>query len=278
MQVVMMRPPPQRMTAGMFRLFDRKPPIESSSIEWLFEHFAWAMDNFDAELFYRDTQLVEPNNRFFPGRADSVPGMAELVFGQVKDYAGVSHWPTRLIDHRSCPVTAFGPVEIQGALRGPRGVSPVQVEEAQRLQIPFNPQQVNNPEGLIASFAHVLAHHLGQMARTPPPAGPEYWPEITELLAIYLGFGLMFANSAFTFRGGCGSCYNPAAKRDAALSETEATYALAIFGVLKDIPPGQVTRHLKKHLRGFYRKAARDVALREETTRIANTLALSARG
>ncbi len=45
----------------------------------------------------------------------------------------------------------------------------------------------------------------------------------------------MFANSAFTFRGSCGSCYNPNATRDTYLSEQEATYALAIFAVLKGI-------------------------------------------
>jgi hypothetical protein len=142
------------------------------------------------------------------------------------------------------------------------------VEEANRLQIAYNPQQVNNPEGLVASFAHTLAHHLGQMAKTRPPSGPEYWPEITELLAIYLGFGLMFANSAFTFRGSCGSCYNPAANRHAALSETEATYALAIFCVLKDVSVPEVTPHLKKHLRAFFRRAVKDVQARAETARM----------
>ena len=258
----------------MFGFFNRKPPLEQASINWLLDHFAWALENFDAELFFRDAQLVEPNNHFFPGRADSVPGMASLVFDRVKDYAGVGHWPTRLVDHRACAVNRLEQVQIDGALRGPRGVKPLQVEERYLLQVPFNPQQVNNPEGLIASFAHVLAHHLGQMARTPPPAGPQYWPEVTELLAIYLGFGLMFANSAFTFRGGCGSCYNPAAKRDAALSETEATYALAIFGVLKEIPPTKVTPHLKKHLRAFYRKAARDLLVREEIARLKDAWAV----
>ena len=100
---------------------------------------------------------------------------------------------------------------------------------------------------------------MGQMAETPPPGGVQYWPQATELLAVYLGFGLMFANSAFTFRGGCGSCYNPAANRDAYLSEQEATYALAIFAVLKGISNSTVTRHLKSHLRGFYKKAAKEV-------------------
>jgi hypothetical protein len=92
---------------------------------------------------------------------------------------------------------------------------------------------------------------------------------VTELLAVYLGFGLMFANSAFTFRGGCGSCYNPAANRDAYLSEQEATYALAIFAVLKDISNSTVTGHLKSHLRGFYKKAVKEINQRtDDLTRL----------
>jgi hypothetical protein len=78
------------------------------------------------------------------------------------------------------------------------------------------------------------------------------------------GFGLMFANSAFTFRGGCGSCYNPQAKWDAYLSEQESTYTLAIFAVLKAIPHSTVTGHLKRHLRGFYKQAVKEIGRRSD--------------
>ena len=149
-------------------------------------------------------------------------------------------------------------------MRDPDGVADESVADERRLLIPYNPQQINNPEGMIATFTHTLAHYMGQMTRTPPPGGVEYWPHVTELLAVYLGFGLMFANSAFTFRGGCGSCYNPNTNRDAYLSEQEATYALAIFAVLKGIPNSSVTGHLKSHLRGFYRKAVKEINQRKD--------------
>jgi hypothetical protein len=244
----------------MFSLFANKPLLEEPATQWLLHGFAWALKNFDAELFYRDTVLVLPSNQYFPGRADSIQGMAELIFERVKRYAGVTHWPTRLVEQSSCPLIEPQRVEIKGALRGPEGKVDESVADAHRLLIPFNAQQLNNPEGMIASFAHVLAHYLAQMAQEPPPGGVEYWPHITELLAIYLGFGLMFANSAFTFRGGCGSCYNPHAKRDAYLSEYEATYALAIFALLKEIPNSALTPHLKKHLRGFYKRSVKQIS------------------
>ncbi len=243
----------------MFGLFGNRPVLESASSQWLLDAFAWSLENFDADFFYRDTVLVLPSNEFFPGRADSAQAMAELIFARVKAYAGVAHWPTRVADYSACAIPAQPQIEIDGRLRDPAGQPPVTVTEQNSLLIPYNPQQIGNPEGLIASFAHALAHYLGQMARTPPPGGGEYWPHATELLAVYLGFGLMFANSAYTFRGGCGSCYNPRANRDAYLSEPQSVYALAIFGVLKNLPEKEVTRHLKGHLRGLYRKAAREI-------------------
>jgi hypothetical protein len=253
----------------MFDLFNHQPVLSEPSSQWLFDGFAWSLENFDASLFYQHAVLVLPTNEFFPGRVDSTQGMANLIFDQVKGYAGISHWPTLVREQNSCSLIQSPQVEIKGALRGPEGYLDESVPDSQRLQIPYNPQQISNPEGMIASFAHTLAHYLGQMAKEPPPGGVEYWPQITELLAVFLGFGVMFANSAFTFRGGCGSCYNPNANRDAYLSEQEATYALAIFAVLKEIPNSSVTGHLKKHLRGFYKKAVKEIQQRsEELTRL----------
>jgi hypothetical protein len=248
----------------MFGLFNNKPLLDPTSRQWLLDAFAWSLKHFDADLFYADTRLVLPTNECFPGRVDSVAGMANLIFDQVKAYAAVSHWPTKLVDATLCPVSQLAQAEIKGALRGPNGISNPSVAEEHRLQIAYNPQQINNPEGMIASFAHVLAHHLAQTADEPPPGGPHYWPQATELLAVYLGFGLMFANSAFTFRTGCGSCYNPNAVRDAYLTEYEATYALAIFARLQGLPASAVTGHLKKHLRGFYKKALKETQVNNQ--------------
>ncbi len=244
----------------VFGLFNKQPVIDPSSSEWIFAAYGWALQNFDADLFYSDTVLVCPTNEFFPDTVSSVHGMAESIFDRVKLYAGISHWPTLVQDQRMCQLIESQQVLIQGALRGPGGVTDASVEDSRRLVIPYNPQQINNPEGMIATYAHIVSHHMGQMVETPPPGGVDYWPQATEVLAVFLGFGLLFANSAYNFRGGCGSCYNPYAQRDAYLSETEATYALALFCVLKGVTNSDVTPHLKRHLRGFYRKAVVEIS------------------
>jgi len=248
----------------MFGLFENKPLLEESQSQWLFDSFAWALENFDADYFYNHTVLVLPTNQFFPGRVESEQGMAELIFDKVKSYAGISHWPTLVVDQSICALPGADKFEITGSLRDPDGQIDESIANERRLQIPYNSQQISNPEGMIASFAHTTAHYLGQMAKQPPPGGVEYWPHVTEVLASYLGFGLMFANSAYTFRGSCASCYNPNANRNAYLSEQQSTYALAIFAVLKGIPNSEVTVHLKSHLRGFYKKAVKQINQRTQ--------------
>ncbi|MBL1260343.1 MAG: hypothetical protein COB33_007425 [Thiotrichaceae bacterium] len=77
------------------------------------------------------------------------------------------------------------------------------------------------------------------------------------------GFGLMLANTVTPHRGGYGSCRSPAMERVGNLAEREVAYALAIFCVLKEVSEKKVTRHLKKTLKGFFKKALKDAGGRE---------------
>lgn len=247
-------------------LFARRELLAEDTVEWLFDNFAWALRNFDRTVFFNETILVIPSNRHFPGRVDSVEGMARLIFEQVKAYAGMKHWPCRLIDQSriSEPPPAAN-IQIHGSIRGADGLES-DVDDVHKLLIAYNPHQINNPEAMIASYAHTLAHYLGSMAQEPPPGGEELWPQITEILAVFMGFGTMFANSASVFRGGCGSCHNPLAERRAFLSQDEVTYALALFCVLKEVPNKDVLPHLKKHLRGLFKNAVKE--LRQKNTEL----------
>jgi hypothetical protein len=75
----------------------------------------------------------------------------------------------------------------------------------------------------------------------------------------------MMANSANTAKiRSCGSCSGPAVERSNALSQYDITYALAIFSCLKNIPSKEVMVNLKKSLRPFYKKAAKEVMNKKE--------------
>jgi hypothetical protein len=241
------------------RLLKPKACLDEESTLWLFDTFAWALRNLDARVFYDETILVTPSNQHFPGTENSAHGMANLIFDQVKEHAGLKHWPTRLTSMAEGRPAESPKIEILGALRGSKGVMPAE-EVLHRLHIAYNPDQLRDPEVLIADYAHVLAHYLGTMSREAPPGGAQNWPHITEVVAVFMGFGLMMANSANTAKiRSCGSCSGPAVERSNALSQYDITYALAIFSCLKEIPSKEVLANLKKSLRPFYKKAAKEV-------------------
>jgi len=206
--------------------------------------------------------------------------MANLIFDQVKRYAGMAHWPTRLInlEQSKGEVPSNLPIVIDGALRGKNANMQEQSMTLQAVNSPsalfvgnypqpkssinfsYHPQQLKSPEGIIAHFAHGLSHHLAATAKVPPPGGADYRPMAGELTGIFMGFGIMFANSAVIARaggcGGCGGAQSPV--RQVFLSEQEATYALAVFCHLKSIDGSNATKHLKKHLRRFFKAALKD--------------------
>jgi hypothetical protein len=133
-------------------------------------------------------------------------------------------------------------------------------DQAECIQISYLPSQVNQPQDLISSFAQQLATLLVLYHPILPPGGKDFIPQATDVLACVLGFGVIFTNTAYQFRGGCGSCNNPAANRKSALPEHEMCYALALFCYLKQVPVATVLPQLKSHLRGVYKKMAKEIA------------------
>ncbi len=239
------------------------PVLDEESVQWLFDVYEWALESFDAQLFFKRSILVIPSNRYFPGTAASAEEMAQIIFDKVREYAGLKHWPCRLTTDQSC-LTQPARLIVQGtSLRTMEAAIADSQEQDEALAILYDPRQVTNPEAIIASFSHTLAHYLGSMAQTRPPGGEDNWPHITEVLAVFMGFGLMFANSAFEYRNlTCGSCQPQKVQRQSFLSQYDISYALAIFAVLKDIPLKEVSPNIKKSLRSYFKKAYKDVQKR----------------
>jgi hypothetical protein len=129
----------------------------------------------------------------------------------------------------------------------------------QPLFVFYNPQQTLKPEDMSASYAHVIAQHLIIQSTLPPPGGMQFFAEASEVLASMMGFGVLLSNSAYTFRGGCGSCYNAMANRQPALTELDSVFTLALFCRLKGIGHKEATMHLKKHLRPSYKQAIKQI-------------------
>lgn len=246
-----------------FALFQSKPPLDEASIEWLFAYFQWALQHADARVFRERTLLVTPTNEHYPGRENSVHGMAKLIFERTLGYAGMSHWPLRLAEPLGAQLVAPPQVKIPGALRGPEGAAADKT--AAPIPIAYDARMLNDPEAMIAGYAQALSHYLMQAIGEEPPGGMENWPHGCEVMGVFLGFGVMFANTAFRFKGSsCGSCAGPVVERQVFLSQFDITYALALFCTLKGIPARAALKHLKSPLKSHFKQCMRDIAGRTE--------------
>lgn len=240
------------------KLFKRDALLPEETIEWLFQGFSWALQRYGSDVFYRDAVLVEPTNHFFPGKGESIEEMATLILSHVKRHAGLDYLPCRVVNHREFGQSPLALANMQQVIQG------LQTGDGTALTMLYEPQQVGNPNAMVANYAHALAYHLGSMVDAPAHCDETQWPHLMELLAVYMGFGIMFVNTARPkVIAGCGSCGNPAMERKGAMDELEIVYTLAIFCVLKDIPARQASVHLKSHLKPLLKKAINDVSERK---------------
>ncbi len=232
--------------------FNRQPELlDNDSVVWMFDVFDWAFANFGNYTLPGDKVLIFPSNDHFPGRETSVEGMAALIFSQVKDYLGIPSLACDLQNEHGISHSEF--------LRSD-GTELLAVTGTEPIVFTYHSHTLNNPEVLIATFVHQVAYYIIGSAHNPPPGGKENWPHTAELLAVFMGFGVIMANTANTQKiRSCSSCSGPAVERESFLSQYDVTYALAIFCALKHIPVKIVIPHLKKTLRTFYKKAYKDI-------------------
>lgn len=240
------------MLSILANLIKSTPDLDQASQDWAIQTFSWALDNFETTVFQQESQLILPTNEFYPGRVSSIHEMAQAIFDKTLVYVGMQHWPLKLVAPDAYQPDHGIHFNFFDHIRGAE--AKLSTEPSQKIQITYNPNQVNQPQDLVASFVQVLAAILIGYNKKLPPGGEDCLPKAIDLVACFMGFGVIFANTAYQFKGGCGSCYNPYANRQVALNENEVINVLALFSLLKNIRVKQVKPHLKSHLRSGFTK------------------------
>jgi len=259
--------------------FKPKPVIDESSKEWIFDTFSWCMQQLDGDFFKKNSELILPTNRFYPGSSTSIKEMADTIFANTTKYAGMTQWPIKLVDADSFAAKQIPQLTFQSRLRGEAASISIQGSEDASttisykvegavvadlntdIEIAFHSSQLNQPQDLIAYLVQIQAGILVDQHGILPPGGKEVLPQTIDLVACFMGFGVIFANTAYQFKGGCGSCNNRNLNRQAALPELETVYALALFCVIKGIEIKTVKKELKSHLYKPFRQAHKEVSL-----------------
>ena len=233
-----------------FNLHKSEPLLDEPSVLWLLDVFQWAMRNVHLGDNIHRPVLIIPTNEHFPGNAENANAMAQLIFSQVKDYAGVSGLPFALqSDDASLALQDTGQLPS----------SQEHVFE-NTLPIAYSRTMLHDPEVFIASSVQQIAFHIIINSQESPPGGDENWPHAAEVLATFLGFGVIMANTANTQKiRSCGSGSGPGIQRSAFLSQYDLSYALAIFCILNDVRINEANRYLKKSLRRYFAKSIREL-------------------
>jgi hypothetical protein len=130
------------------------------------------------------------------------------------------------------------------------------------VQITYVPALLANPERLIATFAHELAHYLLATAPSAPPCADDEHEFLTDLTATYLGFGVFMANSVLDFAPmQDGTLHGWRMGRSGYLPEQDLVFATALFIAVKELDPSPACQCLKPHLAKMLKRTLRDLAL-----------------
>ncbi len=249
----------------MLGLFKSKSLLDPDTVDWIFAMFSWALRNFGTDVFYDVTILVTPSNRHFPDKVTEPGEVAVSTFQRVRAHAGMDQWQCTLIAQEPDTDTRIGAtISIENAPRGPAGTFSVSRtdDDKSKVVISFNPELVRYPEALVATFAHELAHYLAATCQELSPGGEEYHEHATDLLAVFLGFGIFQANNAFHFQQFTdGNLQGWSYRRLGYLSQYELVYTLALFCALKEINYKTVHRYLKDPLCSYYKKAIKEIRM-----------------
>lgn len=243
----------------MFSIFGKKTLLGQELTEWQFDVFAWLLRHTGGLTAFRQRRLILPTPAFFPQRNERGHAFAEAIFGQVRGHAGMDDWPCAVHPQDDDPDPLVGrALLIQGAPQSPAGTYRGTEEGA---LITYHPRQLGDPMALIATFAHELAHYRTARFAEPPPGGWEVWEPVTDLAAVFLGFGIFLANTHFRFsQHGDGQTMGWRSRRQGYLSEPEILHMHAIFTNLLELPLAATTAHLKPSLRGIFKRLCREVA------------------
>lgn len=241
---------------GFMWPFARKRIVDNDTAAWHRENFTWLIEQFGPEAFAK-TKLVLPKPGYFPSEGEKDHALASRIFNRVKAYCGMTAWEVDLVVDNN-PLAEQSPVSAamvapQKHALGTFGVA------GNRIQISYVPSLLSRPEQLIATFAHELAHYLLATAREAPPCEDDEKEFLTDLTAVYLGFGVFLANARFTFETlQSGNMHGWRWSRSGYLPEADLIFALALFLEAKACDPADAIACLKPHLAGMLRRAVKE--------------------
>jgi hypothetical protein len=239
--------------------FARKLIVDNETAAWHVENFAWLVRQFGGADGLAKSKLVLPKPGYFITESETGHAFALRVFDQVKAYCGMADWAADLVADDN-PLAERTPISLvtvapQKHALGTFGSA------GNRIVISYVPALLKRPDHLIATLAHELAHYLLATARQAPPCEPDEREFLTDLTAVFLGFGVFLANARFQHEAfHDGTLQGWRISHSGYLPEADLIFALALFIWSKGIDPSRALNCLKPHLGTMLRRTLRHFA------------------
>lgn len=255
--------------------FGPKRALSADEWEWHLAAFKWLDETIGAGEPRQP--LVTPTVDFFPpSRSKGAERAAELL-DQVQCAAAMeqANWPVRLAfagDDRPHHVPVAQGMALFNPGQGIAGTFQTEEVESGGWQavITLSPVQLESEMGAIATLAHELAHYLLATVERPVPGGEDCHELLTDLTAVYMGFGIFLGNSArhsAIVADDGGQWFQSGWQ--GYLSERALMTALTIQETLAGRDPLAACAWLKPHLAKDVKLAARYIARRDLAADIA---------
>jgi len=233
----------------MFGWFQPHCPLGTQEKVWVESRMSWLASALGGQRML-EARVIEPTDEFFPDHYDHTPAAVQRIFARLLTYMQVDSARVGVV------------VRDDWTDRDPLG----QYHQGQPSSIELNPSQLQDPESLVGTLVHELAHEilLGGVLLTE---NNEDLERLTDLLPAFLGLGIFCANSAFrekTLREGRFSWWS--VHKQGYLPMRMHAYGLALFAFAREETLPRWAEHLRLDIREPMFKGLRFLEKTDDTT------------
>ncbi|MEM7057572.1 MAG: hypothetical protein AAF557_08280 [Pseudomonadota bacterium] len=246
--------------------------IDDDTAEWVEEGFNWLIRTYGAEAYFVETQLILPTRDFFQSPGGTGHEAALAVFDEVRGHMGMSNWSCELIRQDADPDAHVAQgLSVQDVEQSPGGTFGY---DGEGFTITYSPNLMKQPLSFLNMLSHELAHYLLAADVENAPGGADAHEVMTDLAAIYAGFGVIQLEGGMIATG----YQNPfeigwQIGNLGYLSSEVRAYALALFVLSKQIDPKIAASHLSTDKAKLFRGGLRMLDRRSDSVRRIRALA-----
>ncbi len=240
-------------------LFSKSPPFDPARIDWLFDSFAWLLSNYGGhESFLRTYHLVLHSQKDFPISNAGHPRYEKSVLQAVMKHMGMGDWAINLVQMSEADDMEFeadtSDLSMNYSADGTAGF--FSLDNYGKATIGYSDDLLHDFESLVATLSHEAAHYLLTKSITEMPGGWKNLEPITDLTAIFTGFGIFQCNKASVIQH---SQAGVSSQLSGYLPESGRAYALAIFSELSMLDNKFVAKQLRPNPRSLYKAAIKQI-------------------